>query len=127
MSTRCNIIIKWRRDKITLYHHHDGYPEGVGRDLKFYLSKERYWNDEYIAEALVKNKAGLRDDEYKPSMGLHGDIEYVYEIDCRKKSLTCWEVDWDAPKKTYRKTGRRVEIPELPENFQPMYWNNYEA
>lgn len=33
MSTRCNIIIKDRGDRrIYLYHHHDGYPEGVGSE-----------------------------------------------------------------------------------------------
>ena len=29
MSTRCNVIVKDKFDKIWLYHHHDGYVEGV--------------------------------------------------------------------------------------------------
>lgn len=124
MSTRCNIIIKWQNKKIVLYHHHDGYPEGVGRDLKFYLSKIHYWCDEAIARNLVKNTAGLRDNEYEPSMGLHGDIEYVYEIDCRREKLTCYEIDWLAPKNSYKKNGRKVEIPAVPADYQPMYWNS---
>ena len=63
MSTRCNIIIKDRRDKIILYHHHDGYPSGVGSDLKKYLATFQDWQIRQhgrwkIANDLVKNKLG---------------------------------------------------------------------
>lgn len=30
MSTRCQIKIRYCNQDILLYHHHDGYPEGVG-------------------------------------------------------------------------------------------------
>jgi hypothetical protein len=70
MSTRACIKIKERiklndNDKrakeciITLYHHWDGYPSGVGRDLKKYLNEvvSKWacgWIAEYIATKLVR-------------------------------------------------------------------------
>ena len=38
MSTRAHIRIKDGDEQIMLYHHHDGYPDGVGRDLKEFLA-----------------------------------------------------------------------------------------
>ena len=34
MSTRCHIFIKQAEKEIPMYHHHDGYPDGVGAELK---------------------------------------------------------------------------------------------
>lgn len=53
MSTRCQIRIK------NEYHHHDGYPEGVGADLKEYCKKLpsgtlSIWNPNRIVNELVK-------------------------------------------------------------------------
>lgn len=97
MSTRCNIILNgYARDKkIYLYHHHDGYPSGVGADLAEFLKqrgckKDGRWDEELIATALVKKQ----DDEYECSAGLHGDIEYLYVIDAPYGKLRCYEVDW---------------------------------
>ena len=40
MSTRCNVIIKeYDGNFFQLYHHHDGYPEGVGADLEEYIKQ----------------------------------------------------------------------------------------
>ncbi len=40
MSTRCRIGIEHSNGEVhSIYCHHDGYPEGVGRDL------EDYWQD----------------------------------------------------------------------------------
>ncbi len=86
---------------ITLYHHCDGYPDGVGKDLKKYLaevvSKWARWDPETIATQLVrgviKDNEGLPDRGYKVAICEHGDCEYGYLIDCDKQTLTCYDLD----------------------------------
>ena len=127
MSTRACIKIKEKvqldiKSKkltdcvITLYHHHDGYPSGVGTDLKEYIrdvvSKWACgWDAEYIATDLVrgviKNDDGTPDMGYKAAICEHGDCEYGYEIDCDKQTLTCYELDYGV-----KPWKRKVEIPD---------------
>lgn len=87
---------------ITLYHHSDGYPDGVGSDLKKYINDvvsqwQCGWNSETIATELVRGC--IKDSDGNPDMGYevaiceHGDCEYGYEIDCDKQTLTCYELD----------------------------------
>ena len=119
MSTRCNIIIKTRWNKrIYLYHHHDGYPEGVGALLADYLGEMKPWqikqNPIEIANHLVKHgipymgrdwKTGEPkervDDEYEITTGIHGDIEYLYVLNCKAGSLHCYAVGWDDQNDTF--------------------------
>jgi hypothetical protein len=126
MSTRSCIKIKERvklnyNDKrakeciITLYHHSDGYPKGVGRDLKKYLNEvvSKWgcgWQPELIATELVRG--AIKDDEGDTDMGYqvaiceHGDCEYGYLIDCDKQTLTCYDLDHGV-----KPWKRVVEIP----------------
>ena len=98
MSTRCNVIVKDKFDRIWLYHHHDGYPEGVGQDLvnrfkeKFEKNEKIWWSD--IVNKLVKDQ----NDEYEISDGEHSDIKYCYTIDCDKKTICYQEIfiKWDS-------------------------------
>lgn len=89
MSTRCNIIVKSEYEEwpdIILYHHHDGYPSGVGYDLFSRLQKiNGSWFSDDIANLLVKDTK----DEYEITVAIHGDIEYLYTIDCKNKTLVC--------------------------------------
>ena len=103
MSTRCNVIVKDKFNKIWLYHHHDGYPEGVGADLvsrfaeKFKKDERIWWSD--IVNKLVKDQ----NDEYEITDGEHSDIEYCYTIDCGKKTI-CWQkvdTDWSSKELTH--------------------------
>lgn len=111
MGTRCNIIIKEGRKKYTLYHHLDGYPEGIGRDLKEFLDGWKKW-DWYgydIANALVKRTGECVN--YEISDGIHGDIEYLYIIDCIRKTITCYErKDWNVYGKDIERKDWIVEI-----------------
>ena len=107
MSTRCNVIIREGSWKILLYHHHDGYPEGVGKDLKSLMERivANHWfiDSERMATILVKNETettGFDDKEYEPACCLHYDIEYLYEIDVNKNLLKCYAV------KYHNSTGR---------------------
>lgn len=96
MSTRCNVIIKERSGKLfQLYHHHDGYPEGVGIGLEEYI-------EQMDNECLVDGKKFSdflcdpeRDDEYEyegTNICPHGDIEYLYIVDLQKREITCFRV-----------------------------------
>ena len=108
MSTRCNIIIKDGAERIYLYHHHDGYPLGVGTELQDYL--QRKWGESWrtcwygtsIANHLVKGHINYplaqephEDDEYEVTYGLHGDVEYVYVINCRARTIRCYSIPLD--------------------------------
>lgn len=107
MSTRAHIRIKDGRDLFLLYHHHDGYPEGIGVDLKKFLSAKNYWCGDCIANELVKSKD---DDEYEITSCLHGDEEYIYVIDCNNKTLKCYKHNWDEPF-DISVTREEIEIP----------------
>ena len=83
---------------IHLYHHWDGSPCGVGRELECFLYGRNdgddsngmpAWDCERIAEELVNNRQG-----YEKSDGNHGDVEYGYLIDCTKRTLTCYDLDY---------------------------------
>lgn len=86
MSTRCNIIIKDKYNEFWLYHHHDGYPEGVGADLTKRMNSafEKDLDLSDVVNMLIKDI----DDEYEITTGEHGDIEYLYKIDVDRKTLS---------------------------------------
>lgn len=91
MRTRASIIIKQNKRNIDLYHHFDGYPDGIGSDLKEYLKGEANWYIECIANELVKGMAIENDNGYEVACGVHGDIDYLYIIDCDNKELKCYK------------------------------------
>ena len=110
MSTRATIKITEKKDTIRIYHHHDGYPEGVGHDLKKYLGNIRYgWDAFHIANDLIKLED---DDEYELTPCIHGDEEYLYLIDCDKKELTCYAMGWDESEESIIRPSNIREIPD---------------
>ena len=146
MSTRCNIIIKDGAERIHLYHHHDGYPMGVGTELQDYLQRKwgeswrSYWCGTSIANDLVKGhinyplaKEAHEDDEYEVTYGLHGDVEYVYVINCRARTIRCYSIPWDDEfHKDFRIQWGKVftrrcleHIPTIPE--REAWIKDYEA
>ena len=83
---------------IYLYHHWDGSPSGVGRELECFLSGRNdgddsngmpTWDGERIAEELLTTRQG-----FVKSDGNHGDVEYGYVIDCTKRRLICYDLDY---------------------------------
>ena len=114
MSTRCVIRIKRGQvGSVDLYHHCDGYPDGVGVQL---LGTIERWFDgrpgnntmdsEILANRLVKNEdKELNDDSYEITLAKHCDLEYFYEIDfgpaddlTKTKALAalrCWSLRFD--------------------------------
>lgn len=105
MSTRANIVIKktTHNDRVKyyqLYHHCDGYFEGVGCDLQNIMNK-------VMEEPADKRKDILSsplslavyineyDDSFEieeDNLNLHGDIEYLYVIDINAQTITCYSV-----------------------------------
>ena len=82
MSTRCNLLVESGETKLFIYHHHDGYLEGVGRDLldrlkKLLASDVGKWAR---AHEFVTGLLSDKNEEYEVTVGWHGDIEYSYRI-----------------------------------------------
>lgn len=145
MSTRCNIIIKDGAERIYLYHHHDGYPMGVGTELQHYLqhkwgySRITSWYGTSIANDLVKGhinepmaKVPHKDDEYEITYGLHDDIEYIYVINCKARTIRCYEISHDDYFEDYlilwSKVFTRKHLVNIPTYEERDTWlKDYEA
>lgn len=95
MSTRCNIKLvpvdatgHTQPDGIIwLYHHHDGYPEGVGSELKYQMMMRAPGDVWTAATHLLQCKVRMYDgtsiagcNKFQLTSGQHGDIDYLYEI-----------------------------------------------
>jgi len=110
MSTRCNIIIKDGEDKLFFYRHSDGYPDGVKATLNEFLdmvksgkirnnlSQAAGWliligHKEYLPECPADAISDWKVGAYEPTTSIHGDIEYLYEIDLEKETLNGWTHD----------------------------------
>ena len=88
MSTRCQIKVTYLNREVLLYHHHDGYPEGVGFDLIQRQKKLKSWDGNILINKLVKDTT----DEYEIAYLIHTDLDYWYEIDCDRRTIRCWKV-----------------------------------
>lgn len=100
MSTRANIYIRKSycdRGKEILYHHYDGYPKGVGRDLTRILDRlPKDSEDKVLPEYLDKKRLAEficeQDSDFKITTPYSaGDAEFEYEINIEKR-----RVDWYA-------------------------------
>lgn len=128
MSTRSVVKIVERyegRKKpvvMNVYHHYDGYPDGVGKDLiKICEKNYKHSNGVFmfdsactLANQLVKDKD---DTGYEITQFFHVDIEYLYTVDINLGTITCQSVyckNWDSPshKYTIRKT---IDLSEFYE------------
>ena len=113
MGTRATILIKQGDSKVRLYHHYDGYPEGIGTDMKNFLEHIPFWHLESLANRFLKGSvvskySGKPDNGYEYTTCQHGDEEYAYLIDCDKRELKCYKLGWD---EFDWKEEKVVEIP----------------
>ena len=123
MSTRCCVkIVKHFQNAYTevkLYHHHDGYPEGVGEDL---VNRSKNWakvhpGDKWDIDDIVNSLIKDSNDEYEYTAYNHVDIEYLYTIDCDDMSIKCNKAHWrfktneKGETDSYSEIGEEVEIP----------------
>ena len=109
MSTRCNLLIRHQGIQVCLYHHHDGYPEGVGAELceiffdRFTKKDSAPFYLDGVVNSLIKNYQG-----YEWSSALHGDIEYLYTVDLERRTIICEEVNnWEE-----LKIGKKINMIE---------------
>ena len=72
--TRCNIVVNDSEDTLYLYHHCDGYPKGVGKELIEYLQT----NTPKTADEVHKGLVFMYGESYEETEGIHGDISYLY-------------------------------------------------
>ena len=110
MSTRANIIIKDKYDKLYFYRHSDGYPEGAMPTLERFMSwvKEGHIRDnvnqaagwlivighqEY--EGMCDPTGNWKVGAYEPAIAIHGDIEYLYVLDLEAKTITIHKGHFD--------------------------------
>jgi hypothetical protein len=128
MSTRCQIRIKDEYRSVELYHHHDGYPEGVGADLKEYCSKLpndkwSYWSIRRITNDFLKGELKLEhcdgtiepDMGYELALGFHSDIEYAYLIDCEKRTLQGFKLSYSEDYEDLDDVFENAKVVEIPE------------
>lgn len=110
MGTRANIVIKDQCGQCILYRHMDGTPEYTGVSVKQECEdiKQRYGYlfGEDVANALVKSP------EYSVASSIHGDIEYLYIVDCEKETVNAYRVPaWDMTLEEIAIQKHRVKIP----------------
>ena len=86
MSTRASILVKENNESCYIYHHHDGYVEGVGQTLINFLQKLPNWS--WFMEDIVNQLIKMEDKEFEYTTCIHGDEEYFYTIDCKTKQLS---------------------------------------
>lgn len=116
MSTRSEIrIISEGQEAIELYHHCDGYFEGVGKELQDVLKKhlkERHDGDNaFLAEDVVNEL--LRDSSYEVTFVRHWDIEYFNLLDFDKNEFRGWATVNDPfPDELFDGDEWRTHVPE---------------
>lgn len=94
MATRCQVFIKKNNSVVNIYHHFDGYYEGVGGDIVKNLGK-RGINDTDTTHDIAKFLKSFDDGymiEGEHSTITHYDIEYLYIIDLNNKEIIGYEV-----------------------------------
>ncbi len=106
MSTRANIVITDNDDKLFFYKHSDGYPEGTLPTLERFLKHVKngeirdnvcqasgwliiFGNTEYEqGSEPTRESSGWKVGAYEPTIGIHGDIEYLYHVDLVEEKIT---------------------------------------
>ena len=88
MSTRSQVKVICNGKSVMLYHHWDGYPEGVGYCLLKILKKveNKRWVDEYINKMITRGN-------FEITFVNHCDIEYYYELDFDKQQVNCMAIN----------------------------------
>ena len=151
MSTRSHIIVKGSKSEPEdqwgyIYHHFDGYPEGVGAELREQFKKCIECNaigHKYSWEDIIHFITDI-EDEYEIDDGIHGDEEYIYvvtlEDDREGVSITCYSVlPFSFDKSTtdvcldngygteYTETIRNTESGLMTDHEEKAYMDKFKA
>ena len=85
MATRCQVQVvdeKNAEDKVTLYHHWDGYPENmIPLITKAYDEYAKGWEGGRVGK-VASMLCAVDPMQFEPEAGhdLHGDIEFLYKV-----------------------------------------------
>lgn len=97
MSTRCQVRVKNEEgDKLTLYHHTDGYPSYMIPKIQEAWKKYgQGWEGARVYK-VASMLCAVDPAVFEPLSyhTLHADIEYFYEIDCTGESHTGTKPVW---------------------------------
>jgi len=114
MSTRCQVFVKDNNKNPTalLYHHWDGYPEGVGKELvKIFKQYKKISTPHGDARWFLD----MLPRAYEDADCIHGDLEYLYVVDLCSGEISYREVKYKNQKiKVSRKfILRRADDKEI--------------
>lgn len=110
MSTRCNVRIfqseSNNKPDFILYHHNDGYPDGVGENLETFIRQNFPYclYSDYLANELLK---WTEDEGYRIANEMSGDIDYYYDIFCDERLIKCYHCERRA------ENGKIVHVTSL--------------
>ncbi|MBQ3349178.1 MAG: hypothetical protein IJG38_02155 [Thermoguttaceae bacterium] len=129
MGTRCNIVINGDKCKHILYGCCDGYPETAGTRLKSILDSMESGSGDELATRIVQHREPLY---YPPptsyfypfeiASAIHQDIEYLYVIDVRKRTVVCYStanlIGTEMTEESIIGQCRKETIPERKESMK---------
>ena len=121
MSTRANVKIIGKHGTVFLYRHCDGYPEGLGEELKYFIQDHEFFTSDAkeFAEKLINTDSNLELTDRE-----HGDIEYLYVIDLEEKSFECLGITYDY-KKCCKPVFKHSDIKVLFADLDGTLINTY--
>ena len=96
MSTRCQVKVTNGEQSLTLYHHMDGYPEGILPLIKEAWDKHgKEWEGARVYK-VASMLCAVDPIQFEPLdyHSLHGDIEYYYVVNCKGESHVGAEPIW---------------------------------
>ena len=115
MSTRCQIKVTYLDKEILIYHHHDGYPQGVGFDLLNRQQRLKSWNGSILINDMIKDAK----EEYEIACVVHTDLDYWYEINCNKHTIKCWKVaGYYLSSQAIVKRGEEIDLQVLMQEIK---------
>ena len=114
MSTRCNVRFKGWKEEVQLYRHCDGYPTSILPDLAEAFHKAGGdWETGRAGKSaryLIKYSSGCYEPESHTTA--HGDIAYLYTVECRGDSHVGALCEWWV----------KVECPVYTKNYSIKGW-----
>lgn len=85
MGTRANVKIVDENETVWIYRHYDGYPSAVLPDLKGFVEELKENN---IVNAEEASSYLLANDNYENTDQQHGDIEFLYTVNVKDRSVS---------------------------------------
>ena len=105
MSTRSNIVLNYGENEINIYRHWDGYLAMTGYDLLCHLLHSKLNPNKFLTKLLnSKNSPSTireADNQYELTSGIHGDSEYLYEIDFIMIDMTVKSINLKISNRVY--------------------------